>query len=141
MRRTRRCFLTGFCCISTSFLAGQVTAELGTGTLAPPAPQRVARLPAWKYGDSSVADDNLLMFRGNGPHTFYGTGPIPEKAPEIIWRFRTASYSTVNHGVPAIWSGTGNDLDCSPCGIGGKFYAGGEDGTLHTLDAKSGAVL
>lgn len=42
------------------------------------------------------------MFRGNCPHTFYGTGPIPEKTPEIIWRFSAASYSTVNYGVPAI---------------------------------------
>lgn len=37
------------------------------------------KLPTWKYGKGSFADDMVLMFRGNPEHTFYGTGPVPDK--------------------------------------------------------------
>ncbi|MCH9764848.1 MAG: hypothetical protein K0U34_02490, partial [Alphaproteobacteria bacterium] len=71
------------------------------------AKRRRAKLPDWAYGSNSVADDAMLMFRGNGTHTFYGTGPIPEKAPKVAWRFRTAARRTTLRGKPVVWSGTG----------------------------------
>ncbi len=82
-------------------------AEPAAAPIAPPAPQRVGRLPPWPYGDSSTSPDTVLMFRGDGTHTFGGTGPIPEAAPKIVWSFRTPSRSNVVHGVPTVWAGTG----------------------------------
>ena len=139
MQRTRRTFLTGISCLSASALAGQAAAQPAAEARVPTAPQRVARLPAWRYGDSSVADDTLLMFRGNGPHTFYGTGPIPEKAPEIVWRFRTASYSTVNHGVPTLWSGTG--WTGTAVKLGDYVYVGSVGGYVYAFEAMTGELI
>ena len=69
--------------------------------------QRRLDLPAWKYGRNSAADDTVLMFRGNGAHTFYGTGPIPDAPPRMLWRFKTAVKRNRLRGRRVTWAGTG----------------------------------
>ena len=105
----------------------------------PPAPQGVARLPPWTYGNSSVAPDTQLMFRGNGSHTFGGTGPISTKTPEIIWRFRTASRSNVTHGVPTVWAGTG--WTGTAVKLGGYVFVGSVGGYAYAFDAMTGRLV
>lgn len=111
----------------------------GGTTLEPPAPQRVARLAPWTYGDSSVAADTVLMFRGDGAHTFGGTGPIPETAPKILWRIRTPSHSTVNHGVPTVWAGTG--WTGSAVKLGDYVYVGSVCGQAYCFEAMTGRLV
>src|SRR5688572_9491689 len=67
----------------------------------------VAELDPWPYGRGSHATDTVLMFRGNPAHTFYGTGPLPETAPHILWRHRTASIPQTLRGKAIVWAGTG----------------------------------
>src|SRR5690348_4981034 len=41
--------------------------------------------PEWNLGGESASPNTVLMFRGNPTHTFYGTGPIPDK-PKLLWK-------------------------------------------------------
>jgi outer membrane protein assembly factor BamB len=79
------------------------------------------------------------MFRGNGAHTFGGTGPIPEKAPEIRWRFRTTSRSNVNHGIPTVWAGTG--WTGSAVKLGDFVYVGSVGGQAYCFEAATGRLV
>lgn len=107
--------------------------------LAPTAPQGVARLPEWTYGASSVATDTLLMFRGNGSHTFYGTGPITTSAPRVLWRHQTTSHTSMNHGLPMIWAGTG--WTGTAVKLGRYVFVGSVGGTFYAFEADTGRLV
>src|SRR5512145_2170496 len=97
MRPTRRDVLIGAAAGAGTLALAEWEAEAVSG---------VAELGPWPYGRGSHARDTLLMFRGNPPHTFYGTGPIPV-APRLVWKFQTAAINNVVHGKAMTWTGTG----------------------------------
>lgn len=141
MRATRREFLCGGA--GLPLLAGSASAQTsppGGKTPAEPAPTASgrARLGPWRYGRSSTASDTLLMFRGNPAHTFYGTGPIPEK-PRIHWRFRTATINNVVRGTPMTWTGTGWTGTASK--LGDYVYVGSTGGYVYCLEAATGRLV
>ncbi|MEM7774478.1 MAG: hypothetical protein AAF732_02645, partial [Pseudomonadota bacterium] len=102
------------------------------------APRKKLELPPWAYGRSSVAADTVLMFRGNGPHTFYGTGPISESAPEVRWRFRTSVIHNTVRGTPMIWAGTG--WTGTAVKLGDYVFVGSVGGYVYALDAQQGTL-
>lgn len=101
--------------------------------------RRIAHLPDWAYGPNSVAEDAMLMFRGNGSHTFYGTGPIPEEAPKIAWKFRTASMRRSVRGTPVIWAGTG--WTGTAVAIGDYVFVGSVGGYVYAFEATTGRLV
>lgn len=139
MNVSRRSFLTALGSLPASAIPGLANAQQDGVSLAPPAPQGVARLPAWPYGDSSTSADTVLMFRGDGTHTFGGTGPIPEAPPEIKWRFRTPSRNNVVHGVPTVWAGTG--WTGTAVKLGDYVYVGSVCGQAYAFEALTGRLV
>jgi outer membrane protein assembly factor BamB len=100
---------------------------------------RSIKLPAWTYGDKSAATDTVLMFRGNAEHTFYGTGPIPDQTPKILWRYRTASIRNTVRGRPTVWSGTG--WTGTAVKLGGYVYVGSVGGYVYAFEANTGRLV
>ena len=96
-------------------------------------------LPAWAYGRHSSADDTVVMFRGNGAHTFYGTGPIPDEAPAIRWRFRTATIRNTVRGQPMVWAGTG--WTGQPVKLGDYIFVGSIGGYVYAFESATGRVM
>ena len=94
-------------------------------------------LDPWKYGKSSAATDTVLMFRGNPSHTFYGTGPIPEK-PRVLWRHRMIDFSTKYYGRPHTWRGTGWTGQAAK--LGDYVFIGSQGGHLYAFEAASGKL-
>lgn len=121
-----------------------VSAAAGAGALALPfdaahaATGATAKLAPWPYGKGSFAPDTLLMFRGNPAHTFYGTGPIPEK-PRMHWRFRTSSLRNIVRGKPTVWSGTGWTGTASK--LGDYVFVGSPGGHVYCLEAFTGKLV
>lgn len=93
------------------------------------------KLPKWSHGGNSFADDTVLMFRGNPSHTFYGTGPVPDK-PRIIWKQRLASLKTITHGKPVIWAGTG--WTGTAVKQGDYVFVGSAGGYVYAFEAATG---
>ena len=89
--------------ILRAFTAGAALTNTGISVQS----RETLELPKWRYGTSSSADGTVFMFRGNGAHTFYGTGPIPDAQHSIRWRFRTSTIRNTVRGKRIIWSGTG----------------------------------
>jgi outer membrane protein assembly factor BamB len=141
MTLTRRKVLTGLATIPALARPGLGRAEIDDPSLAmvPPAPQGVARLPSWPYGNSSTSRETVLMFRGDGSHTFGGTGPIPEAAPQIRWRYRTPRIDTTNHGLPMTWAGTG--WTGSAVKLGDYVYVGSVAGEAYCFEAETGRLV
>jgi outer membrane protein assembly factor BamB len=153
MPRSRRAFLTAL-----SATVGTLASEVALGTAlaeaqgpTPPQSRRVPRAPRqpaaagmganlgpWKYGASSVAPDTVLMFRGNGPHTFYGTGPVPDHL-RIVWKFKTATINNVVHGTPMTWTGTG--WTGTAVKLGDYVFVGSAGGYVYALEAMTGRLV
>ncbi len=107
------------------------------GTQANAAKSKPAPLPEWDHGRNSASDKTVLMFRGNGAHTFYGTGPIPDKAPEVAWRIRTSGVRRRTYGGKyKYWSGMG--WTGSAIKLGDYVYVGSVDYNLYCLHAMTG---
>ncbi len=102
-------------------------------------PAKKLELPKWRYGTSSSAEDTVLMFRGNPAHTFYGTGPIPEKTPEIRWRHRTAVIRNKVRGTAMTWAGTG--WTGTAVKLGDYVFVGSVGGYVYALEAASGRLM
>ena len=86
-----------------------------------------------------MASDAMLMFRGNGAHTFYGTGPIPGKAPKIIWRYRTAAINRPVRGTPTLWAGTG--WTGTAVKLGDYVFVGSVGGYVYAFEAETGRLM
>lgn len=95
-------------------------------------------LPQWRYGRNSSASDTVLMFRGNGAHTFYGTGPVPADKPDIRWRFRTSVIRNTVRGTPMTWAGTG--WTGTAIKLGAYIFAGSLGGHVYALEAETGRL-
>jgi outer membrane protein assembly factor BamB len=115
---------------------GSLAASVGAAS---GAAEAKAALPPWRYGANSVASDAMLMFRGNGPHTFYGTGPISEKKPEIRWRFETSQIRNTVRGTPMIWAGTG--WTGTAVKLGSYVFVGSPGGHVYAFEAMSGKLV
>jgi outer membrane protein assembly factor BamB len=128
--------------ISRRKVVGGMVASAGLGFGPPLRSQpakRLLRLPAWPYGANSVANDTVLMFRGNGAHTFYGTGPVPDTPPEVRWRFRTAVIRNTVRGTPMVWTGTG--WTGAAVKIGGYVFVGSVGGYVYAFEALTGRLM
>jgi eukaryotic-like serine/threonine-protein kinase len=148
MPRSRRAFLTGLgaaagalaCDAHNAPAAAQGTAAQKArrppGQPAPSGPG--ANLGPWKYGTSSVADDTVLMFRGNGAHTFYGTGPMPDRL-QVIWKFRTSALPSSVHGKPVTWTGTG--WTGTAVKLGDYVFVGSVSGMAYAFEAMTGKLV
>jgi len=121
-----------------SATAAGVAAALPHSAAARSAPKRIS-LPAWPYGQSSAATDTVLMFRGNGAHTFYGTGPVPDSTPRIKWRFRTSVIRNTVRGTPMIWAGTG--WTGTAVKLADYVYVGSVGGHVYALHAATGKLM
>lgn len=78
------------------------------------------------------------MFRGNATHTFYGTGPLPDKAPEILWKHRMEDYPALYYGKPHTWAGTG--WTGQAVKLGGYVFIGSQGRSLYAFEAATGKV-
>ena len=135
MMTNRRQFLSSAATAAAALSVG------GTSLVLPEragAANTVAKLPPWAYGGGSFADDTVLMFRGNPPHTFYGTGPIADKL-RPYWKFRTKDLHTTLRGKPKTWSGTGWTGTASK--LGDYVYIGSAGGELYCLQAMNGQLV
>ncbi|HRD78394.1 MAG TPA: PQQ-binding-like beta-propeller repeat protein [Hyphomicrobiaceae bacterium] len=130
MTASRRDVLKG---TGTATIAGSVL--LGTSRIVQ---AETARLPAWRYGTGSHATDTVLMFRGNPAHTFYGTGPIPDR-PRIRWQYRTAEIRNVVRGTPMTWTGTG--WTGTAAKLADYIYVGSVGGYVYCFEALSGKLV
>jgi outer membrane protein assembly factor BamB len=83
----------------------------------------------------------LYQFRGNNTHTFYGTGPLPEREPKILWRFRTGV--TVQGKDKREWQGLGWTGQPAIAQEDGRWivYAASLDGHVYKLDFQTGQLL
>lgn len=95
-------------------------------------------LPPWRYGDTSTATDTVLMFRGNPTHTFYGTGPLPDRAPKVRWRHRMIDFPSSYYGKPHVWRGTGWTGQASK--LGDYVFVGSQGCHLYAFHADTGEL-
>jgi outer membrane protein assembly factor BamB len=126
---TRRDALMGAAAMAAGLVPQLATAQ----PAATPLP-----LGPWTYGKGSHATDTVLMFRGNPAHTFYGTGPIPDR-PRLHWRHRMAELNTTLRGKPITWAGTGWTGSASK--LGDYVYVGSVGGVLYCYEAATGKVM
>lgn len=95
-------------------------------------------LAPWPYGNSSVAHDTVLMFRGNPGRTFYGTGPLPDR-PRQHWKYRMGDFDTSLRGKPKVWSGTG--WTGTAAKLGNYVFVGSVGRNLYAFEAGSGRLM
>jgi outer membrane protein assembly factor BamB len=95
-------------------------------------------LGPWAHGKSSTSTATMLMFRGNGAHTFYGTGPLPEQAPRILWQHRMIDFPSLYYGEPHVWSGTGWTGQAAK--LGDYVFIGSQGCHLYAFEAASGKL-
>ena len=97
--------------------------------------------------DSETKPDSptgLYQFRGNNTRSFYGTGPLPEKQPKIIWKFKTDVIERQSKdGTVRRWQGLG--WTGQPAIVPEKkkriVYAASLDGFVYKLDFLTGALI
>ena len=92
-----------------------------------------AKLPPWDLGRNSSSDKWMLMFRGNASHTFYGSGTVAAE-PKLLWKFRMADFSTLHHGTPFVWKGTG--WSGQSLRYGDYVWVGSTGGHFHCFEAQ-----
>lgn len=114
------------------------TTTTTTTTIAPTSAEATLRV-----GEPWGTVRGLLMFRGNPSRTWYGTGPLPESAPEVSWRYPDRAMcgeSTVG-GETTTWCGTGWTGQPvvweRPDGTT-EVIVGAYDGAVHFVDAATG---
>lgn len=94
-------------------------------------------LPKWTLGDASASPTTPLMFRGNPSHTFYGTGPIPDK-PRVKWRHRMLDFNTLYYGKPHVWRGTG--WTGQAVAYGGFVFIASQGRYIYAFEAETGRL-
>jgi len=84
----------------------------------------------------------LLTFRGNPSRSYYGEGPVPTTAPQILDRFPDAPMcrESLNLGETKVWCGMGWTGQPTIVEREDRTWAifGGYDGNIHFMDADSG---
>src|SRR5919198_5162374 len=103
-----------------------------------PAAELEGDFPDWNLGDESASPRTMLMFRGNPTHTFYGTGPVPDR-PKLLWRTQLGEFQGLSHGKPSVWKGTG--WSGHPLRWGKRVYIGSVDRNFYCFNAETGAIM
>ena len=102
-------------------------------------------LPPARVGEAWGSVDGLAMFRGNPSRNYYGTGPLPDDVPEVLWQYPDegdpmCGQSTVA-GETTTWCGTGwtgqPAVWVRPDGLTEVVF-GAYDKAVHFLDAETG---
>ena len=129
-----------------------------TAKAGPPVARRAAKAPKRKRtagralpgvvtGPINPKVPGLTTFRGNLTRSYYGAGPVPRRAPRILWRYprtgRMCSLSTDETGRHTWcgigWTGQPNVIPHSRGRVELRF--GAYDRGYHFLDATTGTVL
>ncbi len=120
------------------------TALFQGGAIVPQQSPSVQEQPATTvgkpYGDKVKG---VFTFRGNPTRTYYGTGPIPRTAPEILWRYpKSGGMCAVSSDAdgPREWCGTGWTGQPAVFERDGRTWVvfGAYDTSIHFLDAATG---
>jgi outer membrane protein assembly factor BamB len=100
-------------------------------------------LHAARVGLAHGSTVGLTMFRGNPTRTFYGTGPVPAEAPEVLWTYPEqpmCGLSTVG-GETTQWCGSGwtgqPAVWVRPDGVTEVVF-GAYDKAVHFVNASTG---
>lgn len=130
------------------------TVSTTTTTLPPPSttteptlPTRnPGEVPAWTVGMPWGTTAGLTMFRGNPTRSWYGTGPLPSVAPEVLWRYpdRAMCASSSVGGESKVWCGTGwtgQPVVWERPDGRTEIIFGAYDRAVHFVDAETGADL
>lgn len=126
---------------TTTVPSTTTTAPTTTTSTIPPRPE--GAVPGDTVGEPWGSTVGLTMFRGNPTRSFYGTGPLPDAAPEVLWRYPDSPMcgSSVVGGVSSVWCGTGWTGQPSvwerPDGVTEVVF-GAYDRAVHFVDAETG---
>lgn len=123
------------------------TSTTSTTTTTTTLPEREPdTVPGWTVGRPWGTVSGLTMFRGNPTRTWYGTGPLPDSAPQPLWRYPAEPMcgSSSEGGVSRTWCGsgwTGQPVVWErPDGVTEVIF-GAYDKSVHFVDAATGRDL
>ena len=84
----------------------------------------------------------VLTFRGNPTRSYYGTGPIPQTTPQVLWRYpgKKMCGSSSEYGNVRTWCGTGWTGQPAVFERDGRTWLvfGAYDYKIHFVDAATG---
>jgi outer membrane protein assembly factor BamB len=126
---------------TTAPVATVTTSTTTTTTTTPPRPE--GSVPGETFGEPWGTVEGLTMFRGNPTRSFYGTGPLPDDAPEVLWRYPDSPMCGTSRvgGESSVWCGTGWTGQPvvweRPDGITEVVF-GAYDKAVHFVDAATG---
>ena len=100
-------------------------------------------VPAESVGQPWGSVRGLTMFRGNPTRTFFGTGPVPQTAPPVLWRFPQNPMCGESAEGPdvRVWCGsgwTGQPVVWERDDGVTEVIFGAYDKNIHFLDADTG---
>jgi outer membrane protein assembly factor BamB len=100
-------------------------------------------VPAESVGVPWGSVTGLTMFRGNPTRTWFGTGPVPPSAPQVLWRFPADPMcgSSPEGPEPKVWCGsgwTGQPVVWERDDGVTELIFGAYDKNIHFLDAATG---
>lgn len=103
-------------------------------------------VPGWTVGKPWDGETvGLTMFRGNPSRTWYGSGPLPERLPSILWSYPDAPMcgTSVVDGESKRWCGSGWTGQPAvwerPDGVTEVVF-GAYDKAVHFVDAATGVA-
>lgn len=123
--------------------AAATTTTTTTTPVTSPTDREPGVVPAATVGAPWGTVTGLTMFRGNPTRTWFGTGPIPETAPEVQWRFPADPMcgASPDGPEPKIWCGsgwTGQPVVWERDDGVTEVIFGAYDKSIHFLDAATG---
>jgi outer membrane protein assembly factor BamB len=86
----------------------------------------------------------VLTFRGNPTRSFYGTGPVPRTAPQVLWQYPGGGNpmcgESSEYGDVRVWCGTGWTGQPAVFERDGRTWVvfGAYDWKIHFVDAATG---
>lgn len=89
----------------------------------------------------------VLTFRGNPTRSYYGTGPIPRTAPQVLWQYPGAGKpmcgESSEYGNMRTWCGTGWTGQPAVFERDGRTWVvfGAYDWKVHFVDAETGLEI
>jgi outer membrane protein assembly factor BamB len=135
--------LTSRFSLAAALLSSALLAPIGS-TAHADSSQSVIRLSNTRVGEPYAKGvKGLTMFRGNPTRTWYGTGPLPEEKPAVLWRYpdKPMCSESTALGVTKTWCGsgwTGQPVVWErPDGIT-EVIVGTYDRSVHFINAETG---